>query len=237
MTILQRWTAFNMFGGCGIAVQLGVHALLIRVFEWPYLAATAAAVEAAVLHNFVWHQRWTWKDRPAPTWRSSLTRLARFHVLNGAISLGGNLVVTALLVALVQLDPIAANAIAIVTCSTINFAASERVVFRVTAPAAMLLLIGMPATATAEPSPKTLTAWQRFEATLDARYAAGASAGDRFFVQDREGMDRGWRDAVTRGSVTMTKIDGPSIDDGKIHQWVGAVFIPGTTLDRVWLPG
>jgi putative flippase GtrA len=29
-----------------------------------YLVATALAVEAAVVHNFLWHQRFTWIDRP-----------------------------------------------------------------------------------------------------------------------------------------------------------------------------
>jgi len=31
----------------------------------------------------------------------------------------------------------------------------------------------------------------------------------------------------------MIKIETPSIDDGKIHHWVGAVFVPGVTLDTV----
>jgi putative flippase GtrA len=30
-----------------------------------YLLATALAVETAVIHNFLWHQRFTWSDRPA----------------------------------------------------------------------------------------------------------------------------------------------------------------------------
>jgi putative flippase GtrA len=31
--------------------------------HFPYLAATALAVEAAVVHNFFWHERFTWADR------------------------------------------------------------------------------------------------------------------------------------------------------------------------------
>jgi len=31
----------------------------------------------------------------------------------------------------------------------------------------------------------------------------------------------------------MIKIDAPGVPDAKIHHWVGAVFVPGVTLDRV----
>ena len=49
-----------------------------------YLVATAIAVEAAVLHNFCWHQRWTWRDRRAASRTTAVRRLGRFHLLNGA---------------------------------------------------------------------------------------------------------------------------------------------------------
>jgi hypothetical protein len=57
---------------------------------WNYLVSTAAAVEAAVLHNFAWHQRWTWRDRRPASAHETLGRLLRFHALNGAVSLAGN---------------------------------------------------------------------------------------------------------------------------------------------------
>jgi putative flippase GtrA len=58
-----RWLKFNLVGTLGFAVQLGCLKLLLH-FQMNYLAATALAVEIAVLHNFVWHERFTWKDRP-----------------------------------------------------------------------------------------------------------------------------------------------------------------------------
>ena len=33
------------------------------MFDVNYLMATLVAVEAAILSNFVWHYRWTWRDR------------------------------------------------------------------------------------------------------------------------------------------------------------------------------
>jgi putative flippase GtrA len=67
---LVRWSKFNLVGGIGITVQFAVLLLTKSVLHFNYLAATAIAVEAAVLHNFVWHERFTWADRVRPSWRT-----------------------------------------------------------------------------------------------------------------------------------------------------------------------
>lgn len=62
-SVLGRWCKFNLVGGIGIAVQFVALVLLKSVLHFNYLAATALAVEIAVLQNFVWHERFTWGDR------------------------------------------------------------------------------------------------------------------------------------------------------------------------------
>src|SRR3954462_4437758 len=124
-----RWMIFNAVGLAGLVVQLAFVALLVRVFEFHYLVATAIGVESALLHNFIWHQRWTWRDRPARSRRAVATRLVHFHLLNGVVSLTGNVVITMILTGLVGIDPLIANLIAIVACSFINFVASNAIVF------------------------------------------------------------------------------------------------------------
>jgi len=52
-----RWLKFNAVGGVGINVQLAVLLVLNSGFHMSYLPATAFAVEMAVLHNFLWHER------------------------------------------------------------------------------------------------------------------------------------------------------------------------------------
>lgn len=88
------------------------------------------AVEAAVIHNFLWHERYTWADRVRPSWRASLPRLLRFNLTNGAVSMGGNLALMKILVALGHVNYLIANGIAIALCSLANFAVSETYVFR-----------------------------------------------------------------------------------------------------------
>jgi putative flippase GtrA len=126
-----RWLKFNFVGALGILVQLGVLALLVSGLRVPYLAATAVAVETAVLHNFVWHERFTWKDRTGRrTARQVAGRLVRFHAGNGAISLAGNLLLMRFFVGTLHLPYLPANIITIGICAFLNFAASEWFVFR-----------------------------------------------------------------------------------------------------------
>ena len=122
-----RWLKFNFVGGVGIVVQLVCLMLLRRWMK--ILPATALAVEAAVLHNFVWHERFTWKDRPGGR-RERLSRLLRFHLGNGAVSILGNMGIMWLLVVQGRMYYLLANGIAIAVCSFLNFALGEWYVFR-----------------------------------------------------------------------------------------------------------
>ena len=124
-----RWLKFNLVGGIGIAVQFVALVLLNSVFHFPYLAATAIAVEAAVVHNFVWHEQFTWSDRVQASWRRSLPRFARFNLTTGAVSILGNLALMKVMVGYGGMNYLLANAVAIILCSLANFLVSEQWVF------------------------------------------------------------------------------------------------------------
>ena len=87
-------------------------------------------MQAAVLHNFVWHERWTWVDRTASQDSSRLARLLRFNLTIGVLSIGENLLFMELLVGRLEIHYLVANLIAIASCSVLNFVASDRLVFR-----------------------------------------------------------------------------------------------------------
>lgn len=222
--VLVRWTAFNLVGAAGIAVQLATLAALVRLLHVPVLAATAIAVETAVLHNFAWHQRWTWKDRPVQSVRDTLSRLARFHALNGGVSLGGNLLLVWLLTRAFHIDPVAASAVAIACCALVNFAASEWLVFRTTAVVLPFVLLGTPSPAAAGPSGPTIAAWDQYVATVEARFRDAPESGGSFFTRD-------WKRNTS--GVSTHRTDAPSVPDGRIHHWAGAIFVPGVTLAQV----
>ena len=85
----RRWTMFNAVGVVGLLFQLACLAFLRDVLGLHYLIAAVVAIELTILHNFFWHSRWTWADRPVSR-ASLMRRLVRFHLTNGAVSLAGS---------------------------------------------------------------------------------------------------------------------------------------------------
>jgi putative flippase GtrA len=130
--VLRHWIRFNAVGIIGFAVQLLVLTGLL-LLGLHYLPATVIAVEAAILQNFLWHERWTWRDRQfGGTCR--VERLWRFHLLNGVVSVLGNLALMRLLVGELGMAALPANLLAVLVCSTVNFAAGNALVWVTVAP-------------------------------------------------------------------------------------------------------
>ena len=123
------WLKFNTVGLLGMGFQLIALALLKGGLGLNYLAATLIAVESAVLHNFIWHERWTWWERTRRNASGVLGRLFRFHMANGLISIVGNLALMWLLVSRLHVHYLVANVTAIAACAILNFLASDRLVF------------------------------------------------------------------------------------------------------------
>ncbi len=127
MNTVIRWGRFNLVGAMGMAVQLSALTLFNRWTGGRYLLSSAAAVEFALMHNFVWHLHYTWGDRRDNCTR--VTQLVRFHLSNGLISMAGNLALMRMLVDKVRLPVLAANVIAILCCSIANFCLGDNWTF------------------------------------------------------------------------------------------------------------
>lgn len=127
MNPFVRWWKFNLVGAMGMVVQLGALAAISRLASSHYLFASAAAVELAVLHNFVWHLHFTWRDRRDDS--LVLSQLVRFHFSNGLVSMLGNLVLMRILVQGARVPLLIANCIAILCCSIVNFGLGNDWVF------------------------------------------------------------------------------------------------------------
>jgi putative flippase GtrA len=125
---LLRWYKFNIVGAMGMVVQLIALGIFDRLWPGHYLLASAVAVELALLHNFVWHFNYTWRDRRDHSdWFS---QLLRFHFSNGLISMIGNLALMNFLVHQAHLPVLASNVVAILCCSLLNFGLGELWAFR-----------------------------------------------------------------------------------------------------------
>ena len=244
----NRWLRFNGIGALGAGLQLAVLGVLTRLTPLHYLWATVVAVEAAVVHNFCWHERWTWSDRPAASRRHVYQRLGYFQLTNGLISVAGNLVLMRVFAGILGMDTLAANIVSILILSLANFGASEWLVFRRAAAAAAfaMMLQPMPADAAGadgggvELQAATLQAWTAYERAVDARYDSATPTGTApFFAFDGFG-EAEWRSRARGGAIPMARIDRPApggsgldVPSGKIHHWAGAIFVPGVSVDEV----
>jgi putative flippase GtrA len=245
-----RVLPFVAVGAAGFVVQLAsLHALLAYAGVH-YLVATALAVEAAILHNFVWHSRWTWRDRPRASGSARWLRLARFNGLSALSSIAGNVVVTGLLVATTGLPVIVANAIAVAIVSALNFVGLDRWVYApalvvrraASAPTVALLVVvsmAMPDNASAaELTAATRRAWKRYVATVEARIERELTSQGQFLSLDFDaaGERQRARRELRAGMVVIKNMEseaGVEIPAGTIHHWRGAVFIPGATVAQV----
>jgi putative flippase GtrA len=125
-----RGLKFYSVGALGIAVQLAALTAFTGGLGMDYLLATVLAVEVAVLHNFYWHERFTWADRPCALRHQTVARLLRFNLTTGALSLIGNIAFMRLFVGHFEMHPLPANVLSIGICSLLNFVVSDQMVFR-----------------------------------------------------------------------------------------------------------
>src|SRR5262245_51358502 len=204
----SRPMAFLAVASGGFLIQTAVVALLTHGAAVSAEVATAIGVELAVLHNFLWHERWTWSDR-FDSARSRLRRFVTYQLATGAVSLAGNVVVVAAAVRAFDLDATMANVLAVVAMSVANFLIADRWVFTRTAVAASALLVALPGTAQAQPSGDTIRDW-------DAHIARVELAG-------REPA----QPPIDQGRLQGREV---RIAGGLIHEWSGSVIVPGVTV-------
>ncbi len=255
-SIFKRWIRFYSVGTIGILVQLSVLAFLISIFKLNYLIATGLAVETAILHNFLWHETWTWADRakrsPISFWR----RLLYFHLVNGSLSIVGNVVLMKFLMEALQWSCLQANVAAIAACSILNFIAGDFFVYRASgvkmsknsiriAASAFIVcsaifLLHASLVQAAELQPETLKAWSNYVNAAEKRINTELSSKTGFLSLDFKSPLEATTDrkALISGNILIENVTvdlkfSGKIPDGMIHHWRGFVFIPGVNLDEV----
>jgi dolichol-phosphate mannosyltransferase len=131
-TLQKRFSRFSAVGLMGAVIQLLLLYFATKEFGLSSVAATPVATEIALLHNFIWHERFTWRDRGlvrATSPGEVAARLWRFHIASGLVSLGGNTMAMYLLVQRLEVPAMPAAVAAMLLCSVGNFLATDRWVY------------------------------------------------------------------------------------------------------------
>lgn len=124
----RRMVPFAIVGALGFGVQTIAFGALTAV-GWLLIPATVVSVEAAVVQNFFWHERWTWRDRVAGrTGRSR--RLLAFVLITGLTSVLPNVAFACLYSSWLHAGPLVTSVIANGSTMFFNFLAADRVVFK-----------------------------------------------------------------------------------------------------------
>lgn len=127
LRLRSRVGRFALVGLGGLVVQMFVLEQLTRLTALDYRVAAILAVEAAVLHNFAWHERWTWRVPKGVG--SRLTRAARFHSTTALLSIVGNVVLMSFFVEVLGWPVLLANLAAVAMLGIANFLAADSWVF------------------------------------------------------------------------------------------------------------
>jgi putative flippase GtrA len=235
---------FSVTGLIGFVVQVAALWLLVTLTPIHYVVATAVAVELAILVNFVWHERWTWQDRPSATLRERYSRLARYNAMTALTSIAGSLIITALLVESLSMSPVVANIISVLALGALNFAGAETLVFRAGV-GVMALALAAPALASDEAKlqPKTVAGFAKYAAAVEARRDKAIASHEPFLDFERHSTSEQARIMATlrRGEVYVERAavarDHRSneipVDGGLINHWRGTAFVPNVTLDNL----
>ena len=124
-----RFSRFSAIGLLGCGLQVWLFHVLLRCPHLPEVAAAPIAVEIVLLHNFLWHERFTWRDRRVAGRWPRARQLWRFHAANGLVSIAGNTALTYWLVEKLRLSALASMMTAIAACAVFNFLLADRWVY------------------------------------------------------------------------------------------------------------
>ncbi len=121
--VLQRLVTYLTFGGTAAIVNLSMLAFLFHIYSasvlWYWLVASIIAYEVSIIANFIPNDYFTFSHLPGHN-RSWQARCVRFHIT----SLSGVMVTTvisAILFHLLGIQPLVAQAIALIVATAYNF--------------------------------------------------------------------------------------------------------------------
>ena len=84
---IRRFVKFSIVGGSGVVVNVGLLHAFTALAGLDYRLASLAAIECAVVNNFLWNYFWTWRDRKTGSRRSFVYMLFKYHLSSGFTAL------------------------------------------------------------------------------------------------------------------------------------------------------
>lgn len=130
---IGRFLRFGVVGVSGLCIDMGLLYLLHGILGFQLNRSAIVAAEVAIINNFIWNDRWTFRDvsRQQRQWRKTIKRFLKFNVicLMGVIL---KVLLLNLLVGVFHLNPYIANFLSIALVTVWNFWINLKLSWRVT---------------------------------------------------------------------------------------------------------
>lgn len=126
MDTVIRMVKFGIVGGTGIGVNLAILYLLTDIAGLHYVASAFIAIEASIIFNFYFNERWTFRDRSG---KGFWPRLLKYNAVAG-VGVAINMGLMALLVEVAAVYYLLAEFIAILCVFVWNYSLSNKLIWR-----------------------------------------------------------------------------------------------------------
>ena len=126
-----KFVKFGLVGVSGIAVNMGVLWFLTELIGLDYLVSSVIAIFLSILNNFIWNDRWTWRERRLPGIRAFLIRFLKFSLVSCITAYVGNWGILYSLTRFLNVHYLVANLIGIAAASILNFIFNHFWTFRI----------------------------------------------------------------------------------------------------------
>ena len=131
LPMLFHGTRFMIVAWIGMGVNTACLYLFKGLWHLPIIPASLAAIEIAIIHNFLGMRYWAWRDRGAGGNRPPLLRqLLLYNVATGVVDLCVNVSVLWMLYRFFGVHYLLANLAGMIMGPFVKFWLNDKVVFR-----------------------------------------------------------------------------------------------------------
>lgn len=129
LPLFSRGIRFYVVGWIGMAVNSGCLYLMKSVLGIPLIPSSMIAIECAIIHNFILHRHWTWKERNGYN-TPFFKQLIIYNAMTGLVDFTVNVSVLFILTEFFGVYYMIANIVGMILGPLFKFWINDKVVFR-----------------------------------------------------------------------------------------------------------
>lgn len=118
---VSRFLKFCIVGASGVVVNMFFFWFFYKKLGIYSLIASLLAIQLAIINNFLWNDKWTWKEKRKPGIGEFFKRLTKFAFASNLVSASGNLLGVFVFLNLLKWHYLFSNFLAISLGVVLNF--------------------------------------------------------------------------------------------------------------------